>query len=265
MSGTATQQQIADLQMQLQQAQEQQAQVGATIQAANEEAMAARDDAMQHAQMAANMRLGYQKIREQILQLASQDPEMMTSLPTALPPGSGQGMAPGMAEGMGVGQPAAAAQAVMPGEVPAEEGGPGMPGATKPSDGQSGSSSANPTATPGSTKIGAASSFDLLKNNAGALAGGALGAVAGARKALGKADELPDRAAALEGATQAHDGSFASALNVAKARAGVAESEAAAEHPISTALKGGLKGGAMGAAGGAMAQRLAGNLGQLFQ
>jgi bacterioferritin (cytochrome b1) len=274
-SGQATTQQLADLQAQLAQAQEQQASVGATIQAANEEAMAARDDALQHAQLEANMRLGIQKMQQQILQIASQDPSTLGSLPTDLPPGSGQGMVPGMAdpsmggmaampgaapaEGVGPGQPGATPQATAPNEVPAESGGPGAPGATKPSNGQSGSSSSNPTATAGSTKIGA------IRDHAAALGGAALGALAGGAKALGKGKELPERTQALESATAANDGSFASMLAQAKARAGVAESENAMEHPVRTALAGGLKGGLMGAAAGSMAGRLAGNLGQLFQ
>jgi bacterioferritin (cytochrome b1) len=266
-TGQGTQQQIADLTQQLQQAQEQQAQVGTTIQAANEEAMAARDDALQHAQLEANMRLGIQKMQQQILQIASQDPSMLGSLPTDLPAGSGQGMVPGTAdpnagmpaEGMGVGQPGATPQATGPNEVPAEDGGPGAPGATKPSNGQGGSSSANPTATAGSMKIGA------IRDHTAALGGAALGALYGGAKALNKGKELPARTAELESATAADDGSFAKALELAKARAGVTESEHAAQHPVRSALTGGVQGGLLGAAAGRAAHSLAGNLGQLFQ
>ena len=146
----ASQQQIADMQAQLQQLQEQQSQSGAAIQAASQEAVSARDDALAQTQAAANMRIGYQKLRQQIIDSASQDPEAMAAagggLPGDLPPGAGNGIAPAMQPGM----PAATPEAVAPGAVPAEAGGPGAPGAVQNASGvQPGP---NPTAAATSQK-----------------------------------------------------------------------------------------------------------------
>jgi uncharacterized protein YcfJ len=73
----ATQQALSDAQMQLQQLQEQQAQAGANIQAANDEALSASDESLRQTQLAANMRIGYQKMRQAIIEMASQDPEAL--------------------------------------------------------------------------------------------------------------------------------------------------------------------------------------------
>lgn len=256
-TSAATSQQLSDAQMQLQQLQEQQAQVGTTIQAANDEALGASDEAMRQTQLAANMRLGYQKLRSQIIELASQDPEALGGLPGDVPQGAGASATPGM----GVGTPESTGQAVDPGMAAAGDGGPGMPGAAKPSDG---SAAQNPTATAttGMPKLGGFGSalMQHLAPASGAVAGG----IIGAKSALGKAKELPARGQALEQANQANDGSFAQALEVAKARAGVAESEGAAVHPIRTALVGGLKGAGMGAALGTGVQHLGQNVGNLI-
>lgn len=269
-SGNASQQQLSDLQMQLQQAQEQQAQVGATIQAANQEAVSARDDALQQTQISANMRIGYQKLRQQIIDMASQDPESMV-MPGEVPQGAGAGMVPGMApngdpamaptgapaEGMAAGQPGAAPGAAPPGQPAGEAGAPGSPGATANASGESGAT-VDDTSAATSQKVGG------LMDHAGALAGGAAGAVLGARHELSQAKGMPERASELDNATQTNDGSFNAALAIAKARAGVQQAEFAGEHPVQAAIKGGLKGGMLGAAGGAAAQGIGGSLAELF-
>lgn len=268
--GMATQQQLADAQQQLQQLQEQQAQVAQTIQAANDEALAASDESLRQTQLAANMRLGYQKLRQQIIELASQDPEQVGTLPGDVPAGAGAGMMPGAgagqpeSEGMGPGQPAAAPGASQPGEIPAGSGGAGREGPAGTSANGSGKSGNTPSGSDAASttiKIGAFGS--ALSQHLGAVAGGVAGGVAGAKKALGAGQQLQERSQRLDQAAQG-DGSFGNALEIAKARAGVAEAESAQQHPIRTALLGGLRGAAMGAALGEGTQRLHQNIGNVM-
>lgn len=70
----AAQQQMMDLQGQLQQLQMQADQAGQSIQQSQQSAMAAQDEALKQTQVAANMRMGIQKLRAMMMDVASQDP-----------------------------------------------------------------------------------------------------------------------------------------------------------------------------------------------
>lgn len=68
------QSQIDAMGQQLAQLQQQAAMAAQTIQQHTQEAMAAQDAALQQTQIAANMRMGMQKLRAQMMEVASQDP-----------------------------------------------------------------------------------------------------------------------------------------------------------------------------------------------
>lgn len=70
----AMQQQMSEVGMQLQQLQQQAAMSGQQIEQSTQQAVAAQDEALKQTQIAANMRMGMQKLRAQMLEVASQDP-----------------------------------------------------------------------------------------------------------------------------------------------------------------------------------------------
>jgi hypothetical protein len=254
MSG-ATQQQLADMQAQLEQLQAEKEQVGATIQSASQEATMARDDALAQTQAAANMRIGYQKLRQTIIDAASQDPEAMAGgLPGDLPPGSGNGIAPAMQPGM----PGASPEAVAPGQAPAEAGGPGAPGGAQ--------NAAGPPPGPGpAAQPSSALKTAGLRGEIGAIGGGVIGGAMGAYHGLKPGMELEQRQQAAATALGRQDGSMARTMDTAKAVTSVVEAEQSRAHPIRAALGGGLRGALQGGAIGHLTQRLGGNIGRSFQ
>jgi len=258
----ASQQQITDMQAQLQQLQEQTAQSGAAIQAASQEATMARDDALAQTQAAANMRIGYQKLRQQIIESASQDPETMMmqggGLPGDLPPGSGNGIAPAMQPGM----PGASPEAVPPGVAPAGAGAPGAPGEAQAAAGSPPGPDA--TAQPNSELKTAGAKdvskkvLDVIKNHPGYVAGGLAGGAGGAHHALKPAREHDKLMNDVHDAvTSRKEGD---SLDVAKKLIAYDKSSKAKANPIRTALKGGLRGAVLGAAAGDQLQSLGRNI-----
>lgn len=248
----ASQQQLADMQAQLQQLQEQTAQSGAAIQAASQEASMARDDALAQTQAAANMRIGYQKLRQMIIDAASQDPETMAGgLPGDLPPGSGNGIDPAMQPGM----PGASPEATAPNAVPAEAGGPGAPGAAQNASGKAPGPAAD--AQPSSVLKTAAPRLRLLEN-AGAIAGGLVGAGLGAHSALKPGREHDARAAAVVDAVQ--NRTAGDSADVARKLVDYDEAAKTKAHPVRTALRGGLGGAFLGSMAGDQLQRLGRNI-----
>jgi hypothetical protein len=71
---TQAQQQMSDLQMQLQGLQSQADTASQAIQQSQQSALAAQDEALKQTQVAGNMRMGIQKLRAQMMEVASQDP-----------------------------------------------------------------------------------------------------------------------------------------------------------------------------------------------
>jgi bacterioferritin (cytochrome b1) len=202
------QQQMQSMQTSLAQLQEQAAQSGAQIEQATMEASTARDEALAQTQQAAQMRMGVQRMRQAMMELASQEPEAYApGVSTQLAPGSGDSVAaagqaeaeqaaamgmppdaqtgaPTQQEGSGqegpAGEAPAAGGGTPPGSPPAGAGagGGGSNGPEQSASGESGSTVAG--------KPGAKPSVQLKVGSAPggrapwALAGGAAGALKGA-------------------------------------------------------------------------------------
>jgi len=262
----ASQQQITDMQAQLQQLQEQTAQSGAAIQAASQEASMARDDALAQTQAAANMRIGYQKLRQQIIESASQDPEAMMAqqggLPGDLPPGSGGGVGSAMQPGM----PAATPEAVAPGAAPAEAGGPGSPGGEQPAAGTP--PGPNSTAAPTAQKIAAESDKQsgTYRDVVRKFPELARKSTAPATKTAGIKDRLIEAGKSMGKAVKEHPAIVAGGVVGAGVGAhhGIkADQQAGGQHSVRSGLSGGLRGAVLGGAIAGGTQRLARNLSNL--
>lgn len=147
-----SQTQLQEMGAQLQQLQQQGQQTGMQIEQATQQAVEAQDRATEHSQQAANMRMGMQKMREQMMQIASQDPDTFAPMPVPQAP-MGELNQP-MQDSQG-GQPQSgaqqSAQAGQPGNT-GEPGGGAPPGSTGPqgagstegSEAKSDGKSANP-------------------------------------------------------------------------------------------------------------------------
>lgn len=254
------QQQMADVQAQLDQLQQQAAQSGEQVQQAAQEAMAARDDAVNATMEVAKARIGAQKMRQQMLELASQDPqalgeEAMAPQPMMGPDGqpmapeqapeqAGPGAAPSGAEA-----PDASMQPEAPDEGPAGQAPPlaTPPGAEPPA----GAPDMNaPAGGPLGPQGEEAMPARELKTASAALLGGLGGAALGAGGSLmagRNVGGLRDKVTALEGA---QDGSFGHAAALAAAKQGLAAGELAEKHPVRSAIAGGLTGAMTGLAAG---------------
>ncbi len=253
-------QQLTEFQTQLEQLQAQAGEAQAAIQQNQQQAMAANDEALRQSQIAANMRMGMQQMRSQIMQVASQDPAANAAAELQSP-ATGAPVDPTQ-------QATAVADAQLSGQPPAQEGpaaaapgaeaaptaappGGGLPAADTPAqapaEGNGGldMASASPTSA---TKIG--SVLESMKQKLpGILAGGAAGGTLGygyGRSLGGKAPGLRDKVQAMEA-----DGSkgFLGAMNLAAKKGQLLEAELAEKHPgASTAYQVGR-----GALAGAMA------------
>lgn len=275
-----SQQVIQGMQDQLGQVQEQTAmmqqqadQTNAQIQQATSQAVAAQDSATQNAVQAANMRIGFQKLREQVMQAASQEPEALAA-PTA----------------QAQGQVAAGAQPAQEGTP--QEGGPGpagtgmtQPGQPAPEGGPAGQApelGAPPgspaggvgegegvEATPGTYSQQAATAAPQTQLKTGsamqskalwAIPGAAVGAVHAARGLRTGLAPMQSKIKQLE----SQRGGFAHAMRLAKAKADLALQEVAQKHPVKAIGMGALKGGAMSAALGPKAMKEIGRSGQIM-
>lgn len=288
------QQQVSDVQNQLNMLQQQVAESGAQIQQATQTAMQAQDEALKQTQMAANMRMGMQRMQQQMIDIASQPVEQMGGVPTQPVPGTGEAA---MAASQGAvgpdGQPmdpsgmespdqAAMAQQGPAGQAPPAGG--GVPPASPPAGagvlggGQSAANaaSAGPVgadmagAQP-QTQMKAASIEERFLKAANSmlpalLGGGALGAL-GAGMALRRGQQAPALRQKVQDLEGQDTGGFAKALEIAKAKSNLAQAELAEQYPERAALMGGLKGATLGALAGPgigrSAARLAGNLGEV--
>jgi len=275
-TATMAQQQMTDVQAQLDQLQQQADQSGQQIQQAAQEAMSARDDAVNATMEVAKARIGAQKMRQQMLELASQDPAtlgeeaMPTPAPAIGPDGHpmGGGAVPGPEGQPGAppGEPGVPDAGM---EAPPEPGGPAgaapppatAPGAAPPDGGADMTAPVGPP--PGPDPAGVEAQTQLKTGSAallGGLSGAALGA--GASYMAGRqAPALRDRVQQLEG-TQ--DGSFGQAAALATARGASAAGDLAAAHPgraaLSAGLTGGLTGSALGAGASSGVRELGGHL-----
>jgi hypothetical protein len=235
----AAQQQMQEAQAQLEQMQQDTAASGEQIMAATNEAVAASDRALQQSLQAANMRMGIQKMRESMLQLASQDPESLGTLAQqeqlaaeqqAVDAGAGTPEQTG-SPATGSGSPSAAAP------------GPGGPGPESGGDGSSASPSGSNAAPQISVKTGSAGSAAMALP--GAVAGAGLAALQGYRRSSQGVEDAQAEIAQLEQEQQS--GSFGKALDLAKAKKRLADNELAQAHPIKSNVKE-IAGGALGGA-----------------
>ncbi len=249
------QQQVSDAQMQLQQVQQQAGEANMQIQQAAQAMEQQAAQATQQTMEAAKARLGAQQLRQQMLEVASQDPDqlgagMMGPSPEEQAmmqaqgmPGAEGGMAPGeappdMAGGAPAGPEGPAGMApgpqTAPGAAPAEM----QPDMNAPAGGPMGLEGEGAEATTG-LKTGSAQARML-----GAAGGAALGAGSSLLRGAG-AGGLRSHLAAVQGK---QDGGFRRASQLAAAKSDVAEAELSEKHPAMSAIKGGL----LGAAGGAL-------------
>lgn len=214
------QEQMMQAQMQMQQLQQQAAQTGAQVQQAAQEAMQARDDAVAQTVEAAKARIGAQKMREQLLQIASQDPaqigEAALAPQPALPPDAGLGQPP---------QEGPAGLAPDPQQPP-------------------------PEGDPAAVGLQAMPADQMKTGSAFGVGGALIGAGLGVGSAFYDADNVhrfQDRVSELE---RGQDGSFQQATALAKAKERLAKSETAKSHLGRTVLARGIGGAALGLSGG---------------
>lgn len=225
-------QQVQQAQMQLQQVQQQAAQTGAQVQQAAQEAMQARDEAVMQSMEAAKARIGAQKMRQQFLEIASQDPAQLGE--ESLSPQVGDPMmaqdsaAGGMPPDAGLGAPPPAGPA---GLAPAAQQAPAAPPG-------------------GAMEEGAAMPAEQMKMGNARLIGGVLGAASGVGSTLAHGAGLERSQARLQGVQDAQDGSFRQAAALALAKQDVAGAELARSHPGRSALKRGISGAVAGSIAG---------------
>jgi hypothetical protein len=253
------QQQVQMAQEQLQGLQQQAEQANQQVQQAAQSAQQAHDMATEQTMQAAKARIGAQQMRQQMLQLASQDPQALGE----------QAMGPSPEE-MAMQQQQQAAQQGMPGAEAGQAPGEAPPdaagGAPAPPEGPAGQAPAPQTAPgaappegaadmnapaggmPGADMQGAEGASHLKTGAVNPrMMGGAVGAGMGAGLSViqgARAPMLRDRVSQLQGQ---QDGGFMQAARLAKAQAASAHADLAQKHPGVSAIKGGLMGGVGGA------------------
>lgn len=220
----AMESQISQIQSELDGLRNESAMAGTQAQTATQEAVEANDRALQHSQLAANMRIGIQKMRDQMLQIASQDPEGFAQSQMT------QAGTPESSPEAGGGTP--------PGSAPAGAGGPG--GAEpKPGSGESGSPVTD--TAEGSSKLSTA--MEALKNIAKKLPYAAAGAAAGAAGSVPWDRTIPKLESKVEN-LESQPGSFGQAVDLAQARTRLEMARIGKDYPRRAAL-GGAAGGAI--------------------
>ena len=235
------QQQAEQNQMALSSAQNQAQQATAL---AMQQVMQAGDEKLQQQMQAAQMRMAFQEMRGQLMNLASQEPpSQVLADPAAMgAPPAGQ-VAPGQAPPEAQPQDAASAPA---GQAPDPQAPPGQPG---PGGEQTANAGSEPSEAAGKGK-GATSvtvKQGSFKDHAlGAGLGAAIGGIGTAAEA-GFGDEaratLKSRISQLE----QEQGSFPQAMRLAASKGLLGASEAAAQHPVGATIMGSLVGAGIGA------------------
>jgi hypothetical protein len=233
-----TQQQLDAAQQQMQTLQQAAADAQPQIAAATQQAVAAQDEATRQTQMSSNMRIGYQKLRSQLMEVASQDPEMVAN---PMAPDPALGGDPAMGQGP-------VGQAASPGTPPGSPGaGAGGSGPQAPAQPVAPSGQAQATAVP-QTQAKTAGAKDTILKALPAVAGGALGGAAlGAIGAANKGDQVSDLQAKIKEITSRGEGGYGQASELARAKANLGQAEVASKYPGEVALRGGLIGAGTGA------------------
>jgi uncharacterized protein YcfJ len=286
----AAQAQMEQLQQQMQQVQAQVDQTGQQVQASMQEAMAARDDALHQTQLAANMRMGMQKLRQQMLEVASQDPSAVAAaelqgaadaqMQEQVAAAQGEDAAlEGDPEGVGAPStpPAKTQKEVEEASRAQDEAGKQTQqaelaaGAPKPqgspaegaAPGPSGGADLQSMMPAGGMKVGQVPP-ELAKKLPFILGGAGLGAVAGAGVGALRNQQMQGRAEGLRGRVRAMEaqesGGFRHALQLAAEKGRLAATEAREAHPGASmaydAGLGALGGATIGASAGPAAGRL---------
>lgn len=287
----ALEQQIAQSDQQIQAAMQSTQSAQSTATQALSQALTSSDEALKNKTLAASMRQAYQTLRGQMMDIASQDPAAQigtelagSAAAAAQVPGQTPGQVPGQAGGQAGGQPGGATGESAPtsgaptgdtgpaGQAPGAQSAPGA----APPEGETGAQNpANSSGPQGADRSGAQPSTHVSVKTSGvmdsapvregmkrlpyAIAGGALGAGAGALEARpGGAEKLRGKVQELEG----RPGSFGNAMQQAAAKFRLALAEAGEEHPGAATLAGGLAGAALGAGAGPALHDKVRNIGQ---
>jgi hypothetical protein len=265
------QQQTAQLAQTAQQAQTQAAATAAQMQISQQEAVDANQRALQHSQQAANMRMGMQKMREQMFQIAAQEPETVLEQAqaatadeqSAVAAQSQQVPSPGIPEGRvppsqpgaavppgGAGQPVPAASS----EAKKEEGEAvkaqqeavkqtGQAEAAKAKDESKGKTDVHVKTSSALSYVGKG-----LAQRAPYAAGGALLGAGEAQYRASRIPELKQKVQEMEAASG--EGGFTQAMRLAKAKADLDMAEIYKKHPVKAtagrAAVGGLAAGLIG-------------------
>ena len=217
------------------------------VQEVTQQAVSANDMAAQQAMLAAQMRMGMQQMRAQMLQVASQEPD-------AIAQQMQQEQAQAQAQQL---QTELQPPAAMPGEAP--QGGvlPTSPGEAvrevQQADraqmtAQEQAAQAQQAAQGAEAKMAEVHALDV----AAPLIGAAMGAykpIATAREGEAGLERRRQQVSELEG-----KGGFANAMNLAKAKAGLAMSEVNVKHPVMSALAGAASGAMAGYGAGQAVQ-----------
>lgn len=230
----AMQAQLGDVQAQLDQMNQQSQQTGEQVMAATAEAVNASERALQQNMQAANMRIGINKMRESFLQLASQDPEQLGTLAQQE-----------QVQAQQMEQAAVDSQAGTPEQSASPETGTGAPPAGAPEPGGPGPESGGSDSQPGKQPNISIKTGSVPWAVPGAVAGAGLAALHSRKMGQGT-DELEQEVQGLE--QEQDQGSFGKAMELAKAKMRLAESELHQKHPTRAGMQstlGGAFGGAM--------------------
>jgi bacterioferritin (cytochrome b1) len=256
----------AELEQQVQAAQAQQAQYQQMVSAATAGAASAQDDVLREQQASAAMRMAYQQLRGQLLNVASQEPpstEMlaeqaaMTSPPGAQDPTAQPGVDPAAAGGA-PGSPApdggAAPGGAPPGGAPAAAPAPAAPAAPAPAAAKDPTmakakppAEAAPKTASLARDLGERALDEVKKRGPGALAGAAIAGGAETAYAHKSTDPLRKKVDRL---SEEPKGGFGHAMNLAQAKARLAVADAVDKHPKAALLSGMAAGGLEGAIAG---------------
>ena len=286
----AVQQQMAQTQQELQALQMQAEQTGQQVQQGMQEALAARDDALKQTQIAANLRLGMQKLRQQMLEVASQDPAEVAAselqgqaqAEQEAQMAAAQGGDPAAAGGAPAAPPAKAGkeveeagraqdeavmqtqQAEMAAGQPQPQGSPAPGAAPSPSGG----ASLDMMDPSGVMKQGAARMRRRLQGKTAAVSprllglgiGAGLGAAAGGYGAYMERQQVGDLRQRVQAMEAQEQGGFRQAMQLAALKGRAAMAEAGEQNPGAHTAYGALTGAASGAALGSTLAGIGGNI-----
>lgn len=247
-------QQVQSFQDELSQIQQTQQAAGDQVMQATNEAVAASNRALQQSMQAANMRIGIQKMRESMMELASQDPESMGTLAQQ------DAMQQQNAEQAAVNQ-----QTGKPEQTATQGTQPGSPAAEAPEEGGSeeGGASSQPKdkAPQVQIKTGAIMTpeqLEVLKGSLpyalpGAAVGSALAGYHGYKQSHGGQERAQEQVRNLEAE---QTGGFSKSLELAKAKKNLADAEVHTKHPDKMMARNLGLGALMGSAAGSGVQAI---------